>query len=261
MDKELTAIVQNTTAGSTELLLLLNEYFRKSKVNLSEISKLIPTIMGKLGSFAVIRNYILRLQSFVRDNDYEAYSEYITSLSKNYEKKYLNLYLKAKPYLEKTSTVITLSNSHTLFEVFRLWKKDQKNVRIIICESRPKEEGKLFAEKLLKLGIMVQLITEAMMAMYMNDTDAAIIGADQIFLNGDIVNKTGSRTLAVTARYFKKPLYVISFSDKYLNTSSGYKAKLYPPEDVWNFKHTKLKIKNYYFETVEKRLIKKIITV
>ncbi|MGE5410761.1 MAG: hypothetical protein ACM3MI_07360 [Clostridiales bacterium] len=261
MNKELTSIVQNSTAGSTEILLLLNEYFRKSKVNLSEISKLIPEIREKLSSFASIRNYILHLQSFVREKNFEAYSEYITSLSKNYEKKYLNLYLKAKPYLGKTSTVITLSNSFTLFEVFKLWKKDQKNLRVIICESRPKEEGKLFAEKLLKLGIMVQLITEAMMAMYLNDSDAAILGADQIFPNGDIVNKTGSRTLAVTARYFKKPLYVISFNDKYIDSTSGYKARLYPPEEIWNFKHTKLKVKNYYFETVEKRLIKKIITV
>lgn len=261
MDKELTSIVQNSTAGSTELLLLINEYFQKSKVNLSEVRKLIPKIRERLGSFASIRNYILQLESFIRENNFEAYSEYITNLSNSYEKKYLNLYLKAKPYLEKTSTVITLSNSHTLFEVFRLWKKDQKNLRLIICESRPKEEGKIFAEKLLKHGIMVQLITEAMMAMYMNDSDAAIIGADQIFPNGDIVNKTGSRTLAVTARYFRKPLYVISFNDKYLTSSSGYKAKLYPPEDIWNFKHKKLKIKNYYFETVEKRLIKKIITI
>ncbi|MGE5410815.1 MAG: hypothetical protein ACM3MI_07635, partial [Clostridiales bacterium] len=112
MDKELSSIVQNSTAGSTEILLLLNEYFQKSKVNLPEISKLIPEIREKLGSFASIRNYILHLESFVRENNFEAYSEYITSLSSSYKKKYLYLYLKAKQYLEKTSKVITLSNSN-----------------------------------------------------------------------------------------------------------------------------------------------------
>ncbi|MFZ2866150.1 MAG: hypothetical protein WA440_15460, partial [Ignavibacteriaceae bacterium] len=64
--------------------------------------------------------------------------------------------------------------------------------------------------------------------------------ADQIFKNGSIVNKTGSRMLAILAKYERIPVYVLASKSKLITKQT---AKL--PEE---------------FEEVESKLISKIFT-
>jgi translation initiation factor 2B subunit (eIF-2B alpha/beta/delta family) len=71
-----------------------------------------------------------------------------------------------------------------------------------VAESRPKNEGRILAKRLIKKGIPVEYITDFSAATYIPRIDAAIIGADKILANGNIVNKMGSKTLAVLCRYY-----------------------------------------------------------
>lgn len=67
-------------------------------------------------------------------------------------------------------------------------------------------EGKLFSEELKRNKIKNQLITEASTGKIIIQIDAVILGADQVLKNGSIVNKTGSRILAILAKYERIPL-------------------------------------------------------
>jgi translation initiation factor eIF-2B subunit delta len=128
-----------------------------------------------------------------------------------------------------------------------------------VCESRPKFEGRLLAEALAKSGIGTALITDAMMSLYVKEADAAIIGADLILSNGNVVNKVGSRLLALLCKEHKKPFYVLASKSK-LSKEKIFKSKNENPDEVWTKKIKKLSISNIYFEEIEKNLISKIFT-
>ena len=70
------------------------------------------------------------------------------------------------------------------------------------------------AEELAASGIKTLLITDAMMNQYVSQVDAAIIGADLISKNGNVVNKVGSKSLALLCREYNKPFFVVSTKNK-----------------------------------------------
>ena len=134
-----------------------------------------------------------------------------------------------------------------------------RKLKVTVAESRPMNEGRILAKRLLKNNIPVEFITDFSTALYIPSTDAIIIGADKILSNGNIVNKTGSRALAILSRYYNKPFYVITTRSKQ-SSNSEYIQEEKDPKEVWNFSNKKLKVRNYYFEEIERDLITRIIT-
>jgi len=120
-------------------------------------------------------------------------------------------------------------------------------------------EGRILAKKLLKSSIPVEFITDFSVASYIPSVDAVITGADKILSNGNIVNKTGSLTLAILCKFYNKSFYVITTHSK--NTSdSEYLPEEKDPAELWRYSDQKLKVRNYYFEVIERDLITRIIT-
>lgn len=77
-----------------------------------------------------------------------------------------------------------------------VWEKLKgRNIKIIISESRPLYEGRTVAEKIAKLGLSVTLITDAQIGLFVENADMALVGADSILPNGDLVNKAGTYLL------------------------------------------------------------------
>ena len=120
-------------------------------------------------------------------------------------------------------------------------------------------EGKILAKRLLKSSIPVKFVTDFSAASYIPSVNAVIIGADRILSNGNIVNKTGSLTLAILCRYYNKPFYVITTKSKH-SKDSEYLPEEKDPAEVWRYSNQKLKVRNYYFEEIERDLITRIIT-
>ncbi len=170
-----------------------------------------------------------------------------------------NIFNQMHNSIKNINLVLTISKSGTLKEIFKLWKEQNKNIKVIISESRPANEGKIFAKQLLKLGIKVELITDAMTALYVKQIDAAVIGTDEVLKNGNIINKVGSNALAILCKEYKKPFYVVTAKDKFSNKEK-YTARKADPAEIWNYKNKRLEVSNIYFEEVEKRLITKIFT-
>ena len=113
------------------------------------------------------------------------------------------------------------------------------------------------ARKLSKLNISTELITEAAMAPHINKIDAALVGADVILKNGNVVNKTGSLTLAVLCKSHSIPFYVAADKQKFSYTNK-FDQKEMPPEEIWRQSNPNIKITNFYFEEINKKLITKI---
>ncbi len=252
-------ILNDKTSGSSEVLFNLNKYFKKIINNRQKFRLAIQQAKEKLSHFSSIDNYLKSLEKIYSAKDLKGLDDFINSFEEKHIARYERLYKNAKPSLKNLKTVLTISNSKTLVEVFSLWRKDNKNLKVIMCESRPKNEGRIFAKALLKENIKVEFITDFMISLYIPKIDAVILGADSILKNGTVINKTGSFIAAALSRQFKKPCYVITTKEK-LSDRLTFNQKEQSKNEVWNYIHKSLTIKNLYFEEVPKKFITKIIS-
>ena len=86
-----------------------------------------------------------------------------------------------------------------------------RRLRVFVDETRPVLQGaRLTAWELSRAGLDVTLICDGMAAHLMAEgaVDLAITGADRVTANGDVVNKIGTRGLAISARDHGVPFYV-----------------------------------------------------
>lgn len=254
---QLNHILNNKTLGSSELVQLLNKYFLSIHGNKSEISRSIRLARIKLGHFETVNSYLKDLSSELKNGN--GLETFLKSHSLKQKEKFEIIFKKIYPRLKKLNGVITLSRSGTVLEVFKLWHQKNKKLKVVVCESRPQYEGRLMAKELAANSINTELITDAMMGLYIPKIDAAIIGADAVLINGNVVNKVGSKALALLCREYKKPFYAVAFRSK-LSKKKIFQPMKDDPQEIWEKKVKNLSISNIYFEEIEKKLITKIFT-
>lgn len=256
---KLNKILNNKTLGSSELTALLNKYFLSFQSSTSEIINSIKLAKSKLANFQGVISYLNEMEYIIKEKSLEEFVIYLREFSEKEDEKVEIIFKKIYPRLAKMRSIITLSRSGTVLSLLKLWHRKNKQLKVVICESRPMYEGRLAAADLVKEGIKVELITDAMMGIYLSQVNAAIIGADSVLKNGNVVNKVGSKALALFCRESQKPFYVITTRSKFSNRSS-FKPKKENPDEVWNKKEENVMVGNFYFEEVEKKLITKIFT-
>ena len=153
-------------------------------------------------------------------------------------------------------TVMTYSYSSTVIGVLARVKPQ----RAIISEARPAREGLRAARRLVEEGVSVTLITEAQMALFVQEAEAVVVGADSIFPNGSFINKMGTRLLALAARSAGVPFYVVGET---LKVSALSAPKRFVAEEGNRKEVTKekwLQVRNIYFEVTPGKLVTAYIT-
>ena len=83
--------------------------------------------------------------------------------------------------------------------------------RVFVDETRPLLQGaRLTAWELLQAGLDVTLICDSTVSHLMSEgmVDLVIVGADRVTANGDVVNKIGTRGIAIASRYHGIPFHV-----------------------------------------------------
>lgn len=256
LNRALTKLIDNKTSGSNELLFSLHKHIKKELKLFQLFPILILELKQKFSPFENIQKYLDDLQvALKKENELEKFINLYDEILLNI---YDNIYSKCKNILINYSNFITISNSTTVFEILKRLKKDKSYIKVYVSESRPKYEGRILAQKLAKEKIKVQLITEAMLSEYVKNSDVAIIGADSILKNGNVINKVGSNVLAILCKYYKTPFYVLADKNK-ISNNNFYDKKLMPSNEIWKQNYS-IKITNYYFEEINKKLITKIFT-
>ena len=120
-------------------------------------------------------------------------------------------------------------------------KESGKKIKVFSDETRPLLQGsRLTAWELMKNGIDVTVITDntAAFLMQKEKIDLAIVGADRITCNGDVANKIGTYSLAISCQRHNVPFYVaapLSTFDFKLKTGSEIPIEERNPEEVVNF--------------------------
>lgn len=97
--------------------------------------------------------------------------------------------------------------------MYQAFCRDNKDIRVYACETRPLLQGaRLTTWELAKNKIPHTLICDSMAAHLMSQhkIDKIFVGSDRIAKNGDAANKIGTYSLAVLAHYHQIPFYVVA---------------------------------------------------
>ena len=252
----LTTILADKTSGSSEIVIMLNNYFFHHHNDPAKIKKELPKVKETFSGFAIVKSYIKVLEELIdKDNRIDP-NLFLGFTSEIIETSFKKIFMNAEDYISKFNTILTLSNSRTLLQVFSIWRKKNKKLKIIVCESRPKKEGIILAKKLAHAGIKTELICDALMSQYIKTSDAVIVGADAVLKNGNVINKTGSRNAAIICKYYKKPFIVFAGVDKFTDEKS-FSPTTENTEEILKGQIKNLAVNNFYFEEIEKKLVTK----
>ncbi|MCX5695419.1 MAG: S-methyl-5-thioribose-1-phosphate isomerase [Candidatus Omnitrophica bacterium] len=145
--------------------------------------------------------------------------------------------------------------------------REGKGVKFFATETRPYLQGsRLTAWELKRQGFDVTLITDGMVAAVMSQgkVNKVIVGADHLAQNGDIANKIGTYAIAVLARHFKIPFYVLCPPASGLKSGKDIKIEIRPDKEMLEYQGLRLApkgVKGYYpaFDVTPNGLITKHI--
>lgn len=146
-----------------------------------------------------------------------------------------------------------------------------KKVFVYNTETRPLLQGsRLTSFELSEAKIPNTLITDNMVASLIQNQqiDMIMVGADRIAKNGDTANKIGTLSIAIIAKYFNVPFYVLAPSttiDFSLESGTQIPIEERDPKEVKQFLNCKstiaeVNVYNPAFDVTPANLISAIIT-
>lgn len=162
--------------------------------------------------------------------------------------------------------IFTHCHSSTAEAIISGINKDHK-IKAINTETRPLYQGRITSKNLLKAGVETAMIVDSAAAYFITDdsflpVNVVFLGADQVSVNGDALNKIGSFSMGLAAYFASKPLYIVTPSLK-LDLSTIYnpiKIELRKDEEIWPEAPEDLNIINPAFDMVPHQFITGFIT-
>lgn len=113
------------------------------------------------------------------------------------------------------STIVTISFSSTVQYALTYAQRAGRRLEVICAESLPGGEGRAAAGVLTTFGVPVTLLSDADAIAAIARADLVLVGADMLTGHG-LVNKTGTRAMALAARAAGKVFYTLCGSEKFL---------------------------------------------
>ena len=86
------------------------------------------------------------------------------------------------------------------------------NIKVYAAETRPRQQGaKITVFEFMEDGIDTTLITDGMIGTVFREgrVDCCVVGADRILRTGHVINKIGTYTMAIAAKYHNIPFYSV----------------------------------------------------
>lgn len=227
-----------------------------------------------------MRNGLMFILGKIRHDQQQGIDVDIASMTQIYGNEYINILKESKRRIAKYGArlipddlshpfvVQTHCHSSVVEAILIEAKKQGKNFKVISTETRPFYQGRITSKKLISHGIeVIQVVDSAMRWAARNlESDLIIIGADAVTSEGTVLNKIGSRLLALVAREEHIPLYVATPLLKY-NPGTAFgnyeKIEMRDTDEIWKDwvdKPEDLQFLNPAFETVNRLYISGVIT-
>jgi len=157
------------------------------------------------------------------------------------------------------ATILTHSRSSTVLAALKQAKASGKCFRVIATESRPMLEGRAMAESLARANISVALIADAAASSVLEKADGVLIGADKVTPEY-LINKVGTRMIALAARERDVPAYAICDTSKFTSIQANLTADQRSAGELWPAAPQGVEVLNSYFEPTPLDYFTAIIT-
>lgn len=147
-----------------------------------------------------------------------------------------------------------------------------KRLRVFADETRPLLQGaRLTSYELSHAGIDVTLVCDDMASIVMRNgwVQACMVGCDRVAMNGDVANKIGTSGVAILAKHYGIPFYVLgptSTIDRRCPTGDDIKIEERDPEEIKTMFYREpkalpqVKCYNPAFDVTDHDLIAAIVT-
>ncbi|MFD1860300.1 translation initiation factor eIF-2B [Aeromicrobium camelliae] len=174
----------------------------------------------------------------------------------------------AAELIPEGGTVLMHSYSSTLVDSYRVAVQTGRRFGVVCTESRPLRESLNAVRLLREMGCEdVRFVTDAAMAESVRRADVVFLGADSLSVDGSVANKIGSFTVALVARHYGVPVYVLSELLKYdARTAAGASIELEmrEPEEVLRADDPVfvpgMTVVNQFFDLTPPELVRGIVT-
>lgn len=151
-------------------------------------------------------------------------------------------------------TVLTHSASETVTKALRAAARAGQLARVVVAEGRPGFEGRQVARQLAEAGVDVVLVVDAALGLHAREADVAIVGADAVLADGGLVNKVGTRLLALACERAQTPLYAAADRFK-ISAQTSLPLEEKGAGEVWPDAPEGVHARNIYFDRTEPALV------
>jgi methylthioribose-1-phosphate isomerase len=147
----------------------------------------------------------------------------------------------AETLLDSGDTILTHCFAGSgLLHMLAFARENGKDIRVFCTETRPYLQGaRLTAWSVSELELETTLITDNMAAHFMSQgsIQKVFTAGDRIAMDGTVANKVGTLQLAVCARHFDIPFYILGYGGADENTLRGDDIPIEErdPEEILNF--------------------------
>ena len=168
--------------------------------------------------------------------------------------------LRGAAVIHERATVLTHSRSSTVLAALLEAKRAGRSFAVIATESRPMLEGRSLAASLGGEGINVTLIADSAVALALSKVDIVLLGADKLTPR-DVINKIGTRLIALAARERDLPAYVLCDTSKFISKDYYEAARgMKDPGELWEDPPGGVEPENSYFEPTPIEFFAGIVT-
>jgi len=172
----------------------------------------------------------------------------------------LDLSRLAAGLITERSVVLTHSRSSTVLSALMEAKHRGTSFNVIATESRPLLEGRKLAGELAAASVPVTLIADCAVAALLTQASIVFVGADRV-TPSDVVNKIGTRLIALAAQDAGVPIYSLCDSSKFLNSDiPGQRVDTHSLSEIWDSRPSGVLAFNSYFESTPIGLFTAIVT-
>jgi len=257
-------------AAITAMETLANQTKTDSKKEfLKELLKAKETLFASRETEPLMRNAIRLIINQVEENPEKSVRKLVGTVSAASQRFLMDLENSKERIAEigakrirNKSVVFTHCHSSTVTNLLKKAKQEGKNFDVVCTETRPLFQGRITAKEMLDIGVKTTFIVDSATRFFMNQVDLAIVGADAITSEGNVINKIGTSTVALVAQEARTPFYVISELLKFdPDTMYGDYEKIEErgATEIWEDSPSKLIIRNPAFDVTRRDFIHGII--
>lgn len=157
--------------------------------------------------------------------------------------------------IKEGDIILTHCHSSEVIKVFECAWKNGKFFEVVATRTEPLHQGLKTVRDLKKIGIPVTLIVDGAISSVIENVDKILVGSDAIRKEG-FVNKIGTKTIAIIAKYYRKKFYVIGDSFK-IDRRKELKIEKRPGREIAKIKG--VEILNLAFDLTPWKFVDRVI--